>query len=76
MAERIIGVDFGTSTSVIRVKRYGDDGKPIGERTDTKEVVFGGKGSMLPTLIRKKDADPNVVYYGVEAEQGRRGHTL
>ena len=28
-AERVIGVDFGTSTSVIRVKRY-CDGIPAG----------------------------------------------
>ena len=37
--ERIIGVDFGTSTSVIRVKRY-EDGKPIGDRLETKSVLF------------------------------------
>ena len=76
MAERIIGVDFGTSTSVIRVKRYGDDGQPIGERIEAKEVIFSGKGGMVPTLILKKNSDPNVVYYGHEAELGRRGHTL
>ena len=75
-AERIIGVDFGTSTSVIRVKRYTENGAPIGERFETKEVVFGGKGGMVPTLIQKKIGDPSVVYFGYEAEQKRRNHTL
>ncbi len=28
--ERIIGIDFGTSTSVIRVKRY-NKGQPMGD---------------------------------------------
>ena len=46
--ERIIGVDFGTSTSVIRVKRY-ENGNPIGEKLETKEVIFGGNGAMVPT---------------------------
>ncbi len=51
--ERIIGVDFGTSTSVIRVKRY-ENGEPVGEKLETKEVIFGNS-AMVPTLIMKKD---------------------
>ena len=57
-AERIIGIDFGTSTSVIRVKRY-KDGKALGEKLEVKEVTFDGKGTTVPTLIRKKDDDEN-----------------
>lgn len=71
MAERIIGIDFGTSTSVIRVKRY-ENGKPLGEVLETKEVMFGGSGAMVPTLIMKKDDDPSVAYYGYEAKQKKR----
>ena len=52
-AERIIGVDFGTSTSVIRVKRY-ENGAPIGEHLETKEVIFGSNGAMVPTLVIRK----------------------
>lgn len=72
-AERVIGVDFGTSTSVIRVKRY-ENGTPIGEKLETKEVVFGGNGAMVPTLIMKKD-DGTVSYYGYEAQQKKKKFT-
>lgn len=72
--ERIIGIDFGTSTSVIRVKRY-EDGKPVGEKLETKEVVFSGLGATVPTLIQKKDDDKSIVYYGYEAQQKRKKTT-
>ena len=72
--ERIIGVDFGTSTSVIRVKRY-ENGNPIGEKLETKEVVFGGNGAMVPTLIMKKDDDASVSYFGYEAQQKKKKFT-
>lgn len=64
--ERIIGVDFGTSTSVIRVKRY-QDGKPVGEKLDTKEVLFQGSGGLGPTVIMKDMENPSIAYYGSEA---------
>lgn len=72
--ERLIGVDFGTSTSVIRVKRY-ENGKPIGEKLEAKEVVFGGNGAMVPTLIMKKDDDASVSYFGYEAQQKKKKFT-
>ena len=73
--KRIVGIDFGTSTSVIRVKRYQDE-KPVGEPLETKEVIFGGIGGMTPTLIQKKNGDDSVVYYGHEAQQKHRNMTL
>lgn len=73
-AERIIGVDFGTSTSVIRVKRY-ENGQPVGEKLETKEVTFGGGSSTVPTLVMKKDGDDSLVYYGHEAQQKKRHFT-
>ena len=43
--ERITGVDFGTSTSVIRVKRYAD-GNPISNGLTTQAVTFDmGQGT-------------------------------
>lgn len=74
-AERIIGIDFGTSTSVIRVKRY-ENGIPLGEKLDTKGVVFGnGMGEIVPTLIQKKDNDESITYYGYQARKKRQMHT-
>lgn len=74
MTERIIGIDFGTSTSVIRVKRY-ENGRSIGEALETKAVMFGGSGATVPTLIMKKDDDASVAYYGHEAQQKKRNYT-
>ena len=69
-AERIIGVDFGTSTSVIRVKRY-QDGKPVGGRLEVKPVKFNsGASEIVPTLIGKLSTGGE--YYGYEAESGPR----
>ena len=58
--ERIIGVDFGTSTSVIRVKRY-ENGKPVGNgaRLDTQKVF-----DLVPTVIQEMNGHR---YYGEEA---------
>ena len=71
-AERLIGVDFGTSTSVIRVKRY-VDGKPADERLAAKPVVFNLGSMMVPTLIRETKAD---TLYGYDAAVEKRASTL
>lgn len=73
--DRIIGVDFGTSTSVIRVKRY-ENGNPTGDKLETKEVIYGGMGSVVPTLVLQKN-DPNAptCCFGYEAQQRRKNYT-
>ncbi|WP_343249849.1 Hsp70 family protein [Diplocloster hominis] len=53
-AKRIIGIDFGTSTSVVRVKRYGEDRTPIGDRLFVNNVLFDGRDS-IPTLVQLPD---------------------
>lgn len=73
-AKRLVGVDFGTSTSVIRVKRY-ENGTPVGDRLESKQVVFNMGAGMVPTLIRKSE-DGQVVLYGYEAETNKRKTTL
>ncbi len=60
--ERIIGVDFGTSTSVIRVKRY-QDGEPVGNQLETKPVTFNMGSTMVPTLIQKLKTGES--YFGI-----------
>ncbi|MCC8104175.1 MAG: Hsp70 family protein [Clostridiales bacterium] len=63
-AERIIGIDFGTSTSVIRVKRY-INGMPEGcDRMATKQVVFNGTYPTVPTAIQRVSEN---TYYGYDA---------
>ena len=51
MKKRIIGIDFGTSTTVVRVKRYEEDGTPVGDRLFVSNVLFDGRDS-VPTLIQ------------------------
>ncbi len=67
--ERIIGIDFGTSTSVMRVKRYQENGQPVDDRLYTAEVKFANN-SLVPTLIRKMEAGEP--YYGYDAQPGHR----
>ena len=50
-AKRVIGIDFGTSNSVVRVKRYGEDGGPVGDRLFVSNVLFDGNDS-VPTLVQ------------------------
>lgn len=70
--ERIIGIDFGTSTSVIRIKRY-EDKNPVGDRLYVKEVKFGNNG-LVPTLIRHiRDGEP---YYGYDAQKKHKNSVL
>ncbi len=66
-AERIIAVDFGTSTSVIRVKRY-LNGQPVGDRLETKPVTFNMGSTMVPTLVQKMKSTGECVCFGHEAE--------
>lgn len=78
--KRIIGIDFGTSTSVIRVKRYevsSVGGKeyvmPVGDRLYTEEVKFNNIG-LVPTLIQHiQEGKP---YYGYDAQKKHRNSAL
>ena len=54
MAERIVGIDFGTSTSVIRVKRYRTKTMPLGDRIGKQSVLFDGNHETTPTLVLRK----------------------
>ena len=59
--ERIIGVDFGTSTSVIRVKRY-QDGRPVGDPLEVKQITFGKGNSISCKMPRPLKANLYEVY--------------
>lgn len=68
MAERIVGIDFGTSTSVIRVKRY-QDGVPIGDTAHFDSVTFNMGNTMVPTLIQESQGTR---FYGYDAQVNRK----
>ena len=69
--ERIIGIDFGTSTSVIRVKRY-QDGAPVGDPLEVKQITFDMGSSMVPTLVQKRD-NGETVFFGHDASISHKG---
>ena len=64
--ERIIGIDFGTSTSVIRVKRY-KDGQSVGDPLEVKQITFDLGSTMVPTLVQKRRNNGETVYFGYDA---------
>ena len=70
--ERIIGIDFGTSTSLIKVKTYRDGVPADGDPTSTSYVEFDGQ-YWAPTLIRFAEAEE---YYGHETKNLIPGSTL
>ena len=72
-AERVIGVDFGTSTSVIRVKRYCDGIPAGGEWLGTEAVVFNNGAPMVPTLIQRLGDN---AYFGCDAQTAKKGAAL
>ena len=70
--ERLIGIDFGTSTSVLRTKMYDND-KPVGEQLYVQPVVFNNGASMVPTILRCRD---DIYTFGYEAEMPARNSTV
>ena len=65
--ERLIGIDFGTSTSVVCCMRY-QNGEPLGgDLHSIKFVEFEGL-PMVPTLVQRIQDD---FYCGVAAKQPR-----
>jgi molecular chaperone DnaK (HSP70) len=62
--ERIIGIDFGTSTTVVKVKTY-EDGRPMGAREMSDYVRFDNKAT-VPTLVYKTNDGRYLVGYEAE----------
>lgn len=74
--QRIIGVDFGTSTSLIRVKRY-QGNQPVGDSFHAASVTYGnGAGdSKAVTLVRiNEDRTTTCGRYGEEETPGSTIH--
>ena len=70
--QRLIGVDFGTSTSLVRVKRYQGD-KPIGDSYHAASVTYGnGAGDSKAVTVVRVNEDQTVTCgrYGEEETPG------
>ena len=61
---RYIGIDFGTSTSVVCYKDYNPDGTPV-TRDDPVMVKFSEFSNLIPTLVLE---DAGRLYFGGEAD--------
>ncbi len=62
--ERVIGIDFGTSTSVIKIKTYKDN-EPMEAKEISDYVRFNNKDT-LPTLVYKTKDNNYLVGYEAE----------
>lgn len=70
--QRLIGVDFGTSTSLIRVKRY-QGNQPIGDSYHATSVTYGnGAGDSKAVSVVRVNEDQTVTCgrYGEEETPG------
>lgn len=62
--KRILGIDFGTSSSIVKVKTY-KDGEPLGAKEHVESIRFDA-APYCPTLIYK--ADEGSLFFGHRAE--------
>lgn len=63
--KRVIGIDFGTSTSVVMIKYYNGN-EPLESRDFYQYLKFGGR-STVPTLVYESKEN-NEYLYGYDAE--------
>ncbi|MCL2442387.1 MAG: zinc ribbon domain-containing protein [Treponema sp.] len=70
--ERIIGIDFGTSTSIVKVKSY-KNGQPMDAREMSDYVRFDNK-TIVPTLVF--EGENNRFLTGYEAEIAAENFTV
>lgn len=68
--KRVIGIDFGTSTSVIKVKTFDEEDKPVGQELYSQSVTFNnGASAVIPTVVRRfGDSDSYKYSFGFDAE--------
>ena len=74
--QRLIGVDFGTSTSLIRVKRYRGN-QPVGDSYHAASVTYGnGAGDSKAVTVVRTNEDGSVTCgrYGEEETPGSTIH--
>lgn len=72
VVQRLVGIDFGTSTSLIRVKRY-QENQPIGDSYNVSAVTYGnGAGDSKAVTLVRHNADDTFTCgrYGEEKVEG------
>ena len=73
--QRVIGIDFGTSTSLIRSKRY-QNGQPIGDSYSVSAITYGnGAGDSKAVTLVRHNAD-NTFTCGRYGEEKLEGSTV
>ena len=72
MTERLIGIDFGTSTTVVHIKNYTDGRPSDGDGTSIQYVEFDGQG-VVPSLIQKVE---DTYYFGYDAKQPKKDEKI
>ena len=73
--KRVIGIDFGTDVSAVRVKNYDSMGRYVDSKTETGTLVFENGSSLVPTIARRdKQGERN--WYGYDAILARRDTEL
>lgn len=68
--KRVVGIDFGTSTSVVKVKTYDENDKPVGQELYSQSVTFNnGASAVIPTIVRRFGDSSSYNYsFGFDAE--------
>ena len=67
--KRIVGIDFGTSTSVIKVKTYDENDKSKWQELYTLPVTFNNGSAMVPSVVRRFGENDSGSYsFGFDAE--------
>ena len=73
--QRLVGIDFGTSTSLIRVKRYQGE-QPVGDSYNVGAVTYGnGAGDSKAVTLVRHNAD-NTFTCGRYGEEKVEGSTI
>lgn len=73
--QRLVGIDFGTSTSIVKIKRY-DQGAPVGDSHVSSSVTFGNGESDSKAVTAVRISREGIPTCGAEALDPLPGSTV